>query len=186
MKTELEIFNNKKFGKIRTVEINGVSYFVAIDIARALGYKDTTNAIKLHCRWVVKHHIPHPQNPNKRIEVNVIPEGDMYRLITGSELPSAQEFEKWIYDEVLPTLRQIGTYSMNTTCQCPLPPSAFESTANLGRLMERIMKLEGAAPHEIAVVLKTILEQAGIHVPDCFIKLPAYEQLSFPETLSRK
>lgn len=67
-----------------------------------------------------------------------------------------------------------------------LPPSAFESAANLGRLMERIMKLEGAAPHEIAIVLKTILEQAGIHVPDCFIKLPAYEQLSFQETISRK
>ncbi len=66
-----------------------------------------------------------------------------------------------------------------------LPPSAFESAANLGRLMERIMKLEGAAPHEIAVVLKTILEQAGIHVPDCFIKIPAYEQLSFPQVITK-
>lgn len=78
----------------------------------------------------------------------------------------------------------LPTYS--TTYEYTLPPSAFEGAANLGRLVERIMKLEGAAPHEIAVVLKTILEQAGIHVPDCFIKLPAYEQLSFPETLSRK
>lgn len=185
MKNELEIFNNEKFGKIRTVEINGVSYFVAIDIARALGYKDTTNAIKLHCRWVVKHHIPHPQSPSKMIEVNVIPEGDMYRLITGSELPSAQEFEKWIYDEVLPTLRQTGTYSISTTCQYPLPPAAFESATNAGRLLERIMKMEGACPHEIAIVVKEIFRQANIDIPDCFVKIPAYEQLSFNQIITR-
>ena len=78
------------------IEIDDKPYFVATDIAKALGYKDTTNAIKQHCRWVVKHKVPHPQSKNKTLEVNVIPEGDMYRLITNSELPSAEKFESWV------------------------------------------------------------------------------------------
>lgn len=185
MRRELEIFNNEEFGEIRTVEINGEPHFVAVDIARALGYKDTTNAIKLHCRWVVKHHIPHPQSQNKTIEVNVIQEGDMYRLIAGSELPSAQKFETWVYDEVLPTLRKSGTYTVDTTCKYSLPPAAFEGATNAGRLLERIMKLQGSQPHEIAMVVKSIYQQAGIEILDCFIKIPAYEQLSFNEIITR-
>lgn len=58
-------------------------------------------------------------------------------------------------------------------------PSAatFDAVANLGRLIERVMKAEGACPHEIALALKPILQQAGIDIRDCFVKLPAYEQL---------
>ncbi|CAM2844159.1 phage antirepressor KilAC domain-containing protein [Clostridium sporogenes] len=104
------VFQSNEFGEVRTIELNNKPYFVAIDIAKSLGYKDTTNAIKQHCRWVVKHHIPHPQSKNKTIEANVIPEGDMYRLITNSELPSAEKFESWIFDEVLPQIRQTGGY----------------------------------------------------------------------------
>lgn len=62
---ELKIFSKKEFGSIRTIEMNGKPYFVASDVAKALGYKDTINAIKQHCRWVVKHHIPHPQSLEK-------------------------------------------------------------------------------------------------------------------------
>ena len=95
----LQIFQNNEFGEIRTVEINDKVHFVAIDIAKVLGYKDTTKAIKQHCRWVAKHHIPHPQSKTKSLEVNVIPEGDIYRLVANSELPSAEKFESWIFDE---------------------------------------------------------------------------------------
>ena len=73
---------------------------MAKDIAIALGYKDPTNAIKLHCRWVVKHHLPHPQSKTKMIEGNFIPEGDIYRLIVNSKLPKAVEFETWVFDLV--------------------------------------------------------------------------------------
>lgn len=107
---DLQIFKNAEFGNIRTVEKNGQPYFVAADIAKALGYKDATNAIKQHCRWVAKHHIPHPQSESKTLIVNVIPEGDMYRLITNSELPSTERFESWVFDEVLPTIRKHGAY----------------------------------------------------------------------------
>lgn len=106
-------FNNELFGEIRTVRIENEPYFVATDIAKALEYKDTTNAIKQHCKWVVKHHIPHPQSKTKTLEVNIIPEGDMYRLITNSELPSAEKFERWVFDEVLPSIREHGAYMTN-------------------------------------------------------------------------
>lgn len=64
------------------------------------------------------------------------------------------------------------------TYQYPLPASTFESVANLGRLIERVMKSEGACPHEVATVLKTVFQQSGLEIQDCFVKVPAYEQLS--------
>lgn len=106
----LQIFNNQEFGEVRTIELNNKPYFVAIDITKSLGYKNPNKAVKDHCRWVTKQRVPHPQNKSKTIEVNVIPEGDMYRLITNSELPSAEKFENWIFDEVLPQIRQTGGY----------------------------------------------------------------------------
>lgn len=108
-----EIFKNNEFGQIRTIEVEGKPYFVASDIAKALCYKNTSKAIKDHCRYVTKRYIPHPQSKDKTIEVNVIPEGDMYRLVTNSELPSAEKFESWVFDEVLPTIRKHGVYMTN-------------------------------------------------------------------------
>lgn len=107
---KLQLFINEEFGEIRGMEVNGKPYVVAKDIAKALGYKDTTNAIKQHCKWVVKYHLPHPQNKTKTIAANIIPEGDVYRLIIKSKLPSAQKFEEWVMDEVLPEIRRTGGY----------------------------------------------------------------------------
>lgn len=106
----LEIFRNKEFGEIRTTEINGKPYFFATDVAKALGYSNPHDAISKHCRWVAKCEVPHPQSKTKTLEVNVIPEGDLYRLVGNSELPNAQKFESWIFDEVLPSIRKNGGY----------------------------------------------------------------------------
>ena len=106
---EMKIFQHEEFGKFGLIEIDGKPYFPAKRCAEALGYKDTINAIKQHCRWVVKHHLPHPQSPDKTIEVNYIPEGDLYRLIARSNLPGAEKFERWVFDEVLP--KSAGTAS---------------------------------------------------------------------------
>ena len=103
-------FENKQFGEIRMVEIENKPYFIASDVAKSLGYKNSRAAVKQHCRWVAKHDIPHPQSKNKTLQVNIIPEGDMYRLITNSELENAERFEKWVFDEVLPQIRKTGTY----------------------------------------------------------------------------
>ena len=110
MDNNLINFENKEFGEIRTVDIEGKPHFIAKDIAKALGYKNINDAILRHCRWVVKHDIPHPQNNTKTIEMSIIPEGDVYRLITNSKLPTAEKFEKWVFDEVLPSVRKHGAY----------------------------------------------------------------------------
>lgn len=64
------------------------------------------------------------------------------------------------------------------TYEYPLPAATFEGAANLGRLIERVMKAEGACPHEIALVLKPIFQQAGLEVQERFVKIPSYEQMS--------
>lgn len=107
---ELQIFNNEEFGDIRTVEVDGKPYFFATDVAKALGYSNPHDAIIKHCRWVAKCEVPHPQSKTKTLEVNVIPEGDLYRLISNSELPNAQKFETWVFDEVIPSIRKNGGY----------------------------------------------------------------------------
>ena len=109
----LQIFKNEYFGQVRTVTVNGKPHFVASDIANALGYTNSSKAINDHCRWVTKCYIPHPQSEGKSLEVNAIPEGDLYRLISHSELPSAEKFEAWVFDEVLPSIRTNGGYIAN-------------------------------------------------------------------------
>lgn len=105
---ELQIFNSPEFGDVRTVEIDGKPYFVGADVAKALGYKDTVNALKQHCRGVVKHHLTDSLGRNQ--EASFIPEGDLYRLIMKSKLPSAEKFETWVMDEILPSIRKHGGY----------------------------------------------------------------------------
>ena len=79
---KIKYFENKEFGKIRIVEIDGRPYFVASDIAKSLGYVRPADAISQHCRYTVKHRIPHPQSKTKTLEVNVIPEGDSFSSLS--------------------------------------------------------------------------------------------------------
>lgn len=112
---KLQIFNSGEFGEIRTIEIDGKPYFVGADVAKALGYKDTVNALKQHCRGVVKHHLIDSLGRNQ--EASFITEGDLYRLIMKSKLPSAEKFESWVMDEVLPTIRKTGSYKPMTIAE---------------------------------------------------------------------
>ena len=89
-KNEVTIFNNEEFGQVRVVMVNNEPYFVAKDIATVLGYKDPKNTVKNRCKRGRVSQIPHPQNPDKTLDVTVIPESDIYRLIMGSKLKSAQ------------------------------------------------------------------------------------------------
>ena len=107
---QLQIFNNPEFGQVRAIEKDGKTYFVGIDIARALGYSNPSKAVIQHCKGVTKLGIPSQGGVQ---ETNCITEGDMYRLITHSELPSAEKFETWVFDEVLPSIRKNGGYIAN-------------------------------------------------------------------------
>lgn len=107
-KNTLSIFDNQEFGQIRTLDVNGKVYFVANDIAKALGYKNPTDAVLNKCMNIVKHEVENSRGQMRM--TNIIPEGDVYRLIIGSNLPTAQKFERWVFDEVLPQIRKTGGY----------------------------------------------------------------------------
>ena len=107
---QMEIFKNPEFGSIRVIEENGKYLFCGTDVAAALGYSNSRDAIIRHCRYVVKRDAPHPQSLDRKISMTFIPEGDLYRLIVHSKLPSAERFEHWVFDEVLPSIRKHGVY----------------------------------------------------------------------------
>lgn len=113
---ELMIFSNPEFGEIRTAEEDGKVLFCAKDVASALGYKNTRDAINRHCKGVVKRDgvsittNQHGASTEQTVEMAFIPEGDVYRLITHSKLPLAEQFERWVFDEVLPSIRKNGGY----------------------------------------------------------------------------
>lgn len=104
---ELQIFDNKEFGEVRMAEIDGKPHFVATDVAIALGYSTPRDAISRHCKGVVKHDTPTLGGIQ---QLSYISEGDVYRLIIRSKLPSAEKFERWIFDEVIPSVRKNGGY----------------------------------------------------------------------------
>lgn len=112
MENQLTVFDNKQFGKIRTLEENSRILFCGKDVAVALGYSNTNDALARHCRvkGVVKHDTL--TNGGKQ-ELTFIDEGNLYRLITHSKLPEAEKFESWVFDEVLPTIRKTGGYISN-------------------------------------------------------------------------
>ena len=106
MNNMIKIFKNEEFGSLRILkDDNGRIMFCGKDVASALGYSNTKDAIKRHCRWGVKHDLPHPQSPSKTIKMIFIPEGDVYRLVAHSKLPRAAEFESWIFDKILPQIK---------------------------------------------------------------------------------
>lgn len=109
---EIQIFSSDEFGEVRTIEIESKPYFVANDVARALGYASPKDAVARHCKGALNHR--YLTNGGEQ-EIKVIPEGDIYRLIIRSNLPSAERFESWVFDEVLPAIRQTGGYQIPQT-----------------------------------------------------------------------
>ena len=107
---ELQIFNNEEFGSVRTITKDGKTYFVGNDVAKALGYSETAKAIRTHCKGVSEMDIP----TNGGIQtMKMITEGDIYRLVIKSQLPQAEKFESWVFDNVLPSIRKNGGYIAN-------------------------------------------------------------------------
>ncbi|GHU13314.1 hypothetical protein FACS189449_08520 [Alphaproteobacteria bacterium] len=111
----LEIFNNAEFGNIRATEIERKSYAVGVDVARALDYAKPSQAVIDHCKGIRKLGIPSSGGIQ---ETNVIPESDIYRLIIKaadqSRNPEIKEkaarFERWIFEDVLPSIRKHSAY----------------------------------------------------------------------------
>lgn len=103
----LQIFKNTDFGEVRTIEEDGKVLFCGSDCAKALGYTNSRKALGAHCKGVTKRNT---LTAGGNQEMSFIPESDLYRLITHSKLPSAEKFESWVFDEVLPSIRKNGGY----------------------------------------------------------------------------
>lgn len=96
-------------GSVRAVTIDGEPWLVGRDVADRLGYADPINAMKQHCRGVVKRH-PILDTLGRTQEARILSEPDVLRLIMGSRMPSAARFERWVFEDVLPTIRRTGRY----------------------------------------------------------------------------
>ncbi|MCU6706916.1 Uncharacterized phage-encoded protein [uncultured Ruminococcus sp.] len=110
MDNTIKTFVNEEFGSVRTIEENGKILFCGSDVAKALGYRRPKDAITAHCKGAVKRRL---LTNGGAQEMKMISEGDVYRLISHSRLPSAEKFESWIFDDVLPTIRRTGGYVSN-------------------------------------------------------------------------
>ncbi len=123
---EMQIFNSAEFGAVRTLKTDdGKVLFCGADVAKALGYKDTVNALKAHCKenGVAIHHLI--DSMGRTQQAKFITEGNVYRLITHSKLPNAERFETWVFDEVLPTIRKHGAYMAENTLEKALMSPDF-------------------------------------------------------------
>lgn len=106
---ELTVFNNEEFGEIRTLTIDGEPWFVAKDVAKALGYTNPRKAI-------IDHVDEEDKGVTKRDtlggtqDVTIINESGLYSLVLSSKLPTAKNFKRWVMSEVLPSIRKHGAY----------------------------------------------------------------------------
>jgi len=110
MANNLQVFNHEQFGELQICTIDDKEYFGATNTATILGYANPHDAIGRHCKkdGVVKHEVI--DSMGRIQEINLITEGNLYRLIVRSKLPKAVEFESWVFDIVLPTIRKAGGY----------------------------------------------------------------------------
>lgn len=128
MENKMETFNSKEFGSVRIIEEGSKYLFCAQDVAKSLGYTNFRDAIRRHCKGVVKRD---SLTKGGIQSLSYIPEGDVYRLIVHSKLPSAERFEKWVFDEVLPTIRKHGAY---------MTDSLLEQAANNADVAAQVAK----------------------------------------------
>lgn len=138
----MEIFTSKEFGDLRIIVINDKEYFDSIPIAKTLGYSNPHDAVKRHCKkegvvfrevgvetGTYKNGEPAIQFVNKKF----IDEGNLYRLIIKSKLKNAKKFEKWVFEEVIPTIRKHGAYMNDNVIEKVLDNPNF-----LSRLVEKL------------------------------------------------
>ena len=137
---DLAIFENPEFGHIRGLKIEGEPWFVGKDIAAALGYSDTAQAIRKHIDDEDKG-VVESTTPGGKQNITIINESGLYSLMLKSKLPGAKKFKRWVTSEVLPSIRKTGAYSMQGAGRdAPAEDAMFE---RLWAELERKQKLNG-------------------------------------------
>lgn len=161
--TQTFTFNQSEDVRI-VLDENNTPMFVAKDVAIALGYANTKDAISRHCRGVVKHY-PIKDSLNRTQNVRVIYEPDVYALIFGSKLPSAVKFQDWVFNDVLPSIRKTGQYTAPTKPTDQLTDKDWTNLKRLVWLCENNFRMKGSAGHAIWARLRAV---TGIKSPEKF------------------
>lgn len=159
----LTVFNNEEFGEIRTVMINEEPWFVGKDIAQALGYSNTADAISRHVDEEDKG-VAKCDTLGGMQNLTVINESGVYALVFGSKLESAKKFKHWITSEVLPQIRKTGSYS------------AAKTPTELIVLMAQELDKQSKAVLEVKEDVKR-LESKMITVPNEYYTIAGYANL---------
>lgn len=110
MDSEIQIFKNDHFGSIRTINRDGEVWFVGKDVATALGYSNTRDALVRHVDTEDKNTVVNPDGNRGNPNMTIINESGLYSLILSSKLPTAREFKRWVTSEVIPSIRKHGAY----------------------------------------------------------------------------
>ena len=153
---ELQIFNNEEFGEVRTVIIDNEPWFVGKDVAEALGYKNTRQALSTNVMSEDKG-VHSVDTPSGTQQMTIINESGLYALIFGSKLDSAKRFKHWVTSEVLPSIRRSGSYQKSLTPEQMMRVqlgmidkheerlSKLENTMNIDYGQQRVLEKEVAS-----------------------------------------
>lgn len=152
---ELKVFENPAFGRMRTIEIDGEPWFVGKDVAEALGYRDTSDALKKHVDADDKLTRRFADSGQAR-EMYIINESGLYSLILSSKLPTAKDFKRWITKEVIPSIRKTGGYQMPTTPEQRIAAALIDAQRILAEYEEKNQAL--AMENSALAVDKAIMQ----------------------------
>ena len=142
------VFRSKEFGQIRTCTVEGETYFVGKDVASALGYGNSREALKKHVDEEDKQ-ASRFVTGGQQYNMTVINESGLYSLILSSKLDSARRFKRWVTSEVLPAIRKNGRYEL-------------ESKAKELQQQNRVLESKNILLEEITAQQKPLTDYARI------------------------
>jgi prophage antirepressor-like protein len=182
MSATVEIFRDNEFGQVRIMQQGEKFFFCGIDVAKALGYSNPRDAITKHCKHDCVAFCDAIDRIGRVRKTKFLSEGDVYRLIVHSKLPSAERFEHWVFDEVLPCIRQRGAY---------LTPEAAQAAANdpefIYHLAEELIneRNKGRRLQAELTVTKPKADyfDAFIHPEDCTNLRNTAKEIAVPEKM---
>lgn len=186
MVNDLKVFSSTEFGELGVMLIDGKEYFPATQCAKILGYADPYKALKQHCKgdgWairpvVVKTTNQHGVTTEQMVDKKFINEGNLYRLIVSSKLPAAEKFERWVFDEVLPSIRRTGGYGSQNVEELIAKTAAAVVTEVFRQLMPIMTAPQGTT---VNVAVSSDNSKAGKKVKRFKYRTPSKMDTISPE-----
>lgn len=172
----VRIFENEEFGSVRTVEVDGEIWFVGKDVAEALGYVKSRNAISKHIDSNDKKDAPIQGALGGTQKLTIINESGLYSLILSSKLPKAKKFKHWVTSEILPSIRQHGAYMTPETIQQAITSPDF--------LIKLAMELK--SKQQKIDTLTTELENSAATIDGLVFNVSTWDKRSVLNALVRK